>query len=118
MRKLLVLACVFGLVGSVAFGEEEGKKEDRAIKQIDEMIAKADINKDDSGWRTRLTKPEPAAFDAEQSYFANVTTNKGPIRIKFMPRAARNAAGPPPDRSSRARCRGSAHLLPATPAPA
>lgn len=63
-------------------------KEDRAIKQIDEMITKADVNKEAAKWRTSLTKPEVAKFDAEHSYFARMETNKGSLRIKLMPELA------------------------------
>ena len=74
MRKLLVAMMVLGLAAP-AVAAEDTPKEDPAIKQIDEMIAKADVNKDDAQWRTKLTKPEPATFDASRSYYANMNTN-------------------------------------------
>ena len=67
MKKVLLVAMMaLGLAAS-AVAAEDAPKEDQAIKQIDEMIAKADVNKDDTRWRTKLTKPEPAAFDAGAS---------------------------------------------------
>ncbi len=87
MRKLLVLMMAFGLAAS-AVAAEDSPKEDPAIKQIDEMIAKADVNKENAQWRTSLTKPEPATFDPAKSYYANMQTNKGPVRIKLLPDVA------------------------------
>ena len=85
MTKLVTagLALAIACSGVVA----EGGKEDQAIKQIDEMIAKADVNKE-ADWKTSLTQPEVATFDPEHSYFARMETNKGPLRIKLMPEVA------------------------------
>ncbi len=87
MRKLLIAMMALGLAAP-AVAAEGATEEDPAIKQIDEMIAKADVNKDDAQWRTKLTKPEPATFDADRSYYANMNTNKGLVRIKLMPDVA------------------------------
>ena len=87
MRKLLLAMMALGLAVP-AVTAEDAPKEDQAIKQIDEMIASADVNKDDAQWRTKLSKPEPATFDASRSYYANMTTNKGPVRIKLLPDVA------------------------------
>jgi len=87
MSKLLVLMMAFGLAASAATAGD-ATEEDQAIKQIDEMIAKADVNKDDAQWRTSLPKPEPATFDPAKSYYANMQTNKGPVRIKLLPDVA------------------------------
>ena len=87
MRKLLIAMMALGLAVS-AVSAEEAPMEDPAIKQIDEMIASADVNKDNAQWRTRLTKPEPATFDAAKKYYANMQTNKGPVRIKLLPDVA------------------------------
>ena len=59
-----------------------------AIQQIDQQIAKANVDKTSSGWRTKLPKPEKVAFDAAHTYFALMETNKGPIKIQFLPDVA------------------------------
>jgi cyclophilin family peptidyl-prolyl cis-trans isomerase len=87
MRKLLIVMMVLGLAAP-AVAAEGTPKEDQAIKQIDEMIAKAAVNKENAQWRTKLTKPEPVAFDADRSYYANMNTNKGLVRIKLLPDVA------------------------------
>ena len=66
----------------------EAKKEDKALQAIDQQIAKANVDKSSSSWRTHLSKPTQVEFDASKSYYALMETNKGPIKIKFMPDVA------------------------------
>jgi cyclophilin family peptidyl-prolyl cis-trans isomerase len=77
---------VLAFIASGAVAEDV--KEVSAIHQIDDMIAKAAVKKDDPSWRTKLTKPEPARFEPGATFYADMTTNKGPVRIKFMPDVA------------------------------
>jgi cyclophilin family peptidyl-prolyl cis-trans isomerase len=90
--RLLLAGAALALItaGGVPAADEktDKTKEDAAIKQIDAMIAKAAVKKDDPAWRTKLTLPEKAAFDPAHTYFARMVTSKGPIRIKFMPQVA------------------------------
>ena len=87
MRKLLTTMMALGLAVT-AVTADDAAKEDQAIKQIDEMITKAAVDKENPQWRTKLTKPEPATFEAGRSYFANMNTNMGLVRIKLMPDVA------------------------------
>ena len=64
------------------------KKEDAAIQQIDAQIAKANVDKTNANWRTKLPKPEVATFDAKQKYYAMMETTKGLVKIEFLPDAA------------------------------
>ncbi len=64
------------------------KKEDVAIQQIDAQIAKANVDKAGSSWRTKLPKPEQATFDAKHKYYAMMETNKGLVKIEFLPDVA------------------------------
>ncbi len=86
MKKLLIVFTMLGLAFSVVAAEDE--KGDKAIEQINAMIAKADVNKDDAKWKTNLPKPEMATFDSGSTYLAKMTTNKGPITIELMPDVA------------------------------
>jgi len=61
---------------------------DKAMQQIDEMIQKANIDKSQPSWKTTLPKPEMATFDPEHKYFVNMQTNKGTLKIQFMPEVA------------------------------
>jgi len=64
------------------------KKEDAAIQQIDQQIAKAKVDKTSSSWRTSLPKPEKQAFDPKHTYVALMETNKGPVKIQLLPDVA------------------------------
>ncbi|HJQ98908.1 MAG TPA: peptidylprolyl isomerase [Candidatus Polarisedimenticolaceae bacterium] len=71
-----------------ALAAGEAKKEDKAIQAIDQQIAKANVDKSSSSWKTHLSKPTQVEFDASKTYVALMETNKGPIKIKLMPDVA------------------------------
>jgi cyclophilin family peptidyl-prolyl cis-trans isomerase len=85
MRKLLITAMIVSVAGIAGFAQAE---EDKAIKQIDAMIAEANVDKEDSAWKTKLPKPEVAEFSADSTYYAVMKTNKGMVRIKLLPETA------------------------------
>jgi cyclophilin family peptidyl-prolyl cis-trans isomerase len=62
--------------------------QDKAIQMIDQMIADAKVDKTKPNWKTSLSKPSVATFDAAHTYFARMATSKGTILIKFMPKVA------------------------------
>ncbi len=89
MKNLLIVTLVLALAGgAVAADKPAGKIDDKAVAQIDAFIAKSAIDKSKPTWKTTLPKPEVATFDAKATYLMHVTTNKGPITIEFMPKAA------------------------------
>ncbi|MBI3847452.1 MAG: peptidylprolyl isomerase [Planctomycetes bacterium] len=63
---------------------------DPAIAQLDKFIAEQKIDKSAASWKSHLPKFTKLNFDAGTNYFVNIQTNKGPIKIKFMPDAAPN----------------------------
>jgi peptidyl-prolyl cis-trans isomerase B (cyclophilin B) len=85
MKKILIAAIALAMCGLSFAGDAT---EDSAIKQIDEMIAKAAVDKSAAGWKNKLPMPTVATFDADSSYFADMKTNYGKIRIKLMPDVA------------------------------
>jgi len=64
------------------------KKEGIAIQQIDQQIAKANVDTTRSGWKTKVPKPEKATFDGNSTYYALMETNKGPVKIELFHGAA------------------------------
>ena len=62
--------------------------EEKTIQDIDQQIAKANVDKSSSSWRTKLPKPEKVEFDASKTYVAVMETNKGEMVIKFKPDVA------------------------------
>jgi cyclophilin family peptidyl-prolyl cis-trans isomerase len=61
---------------------------DVAFTQIDAFISGAKIDKTKPDWKTTLPVPRAAKFDPKATYLMRMTTNKGPIVIKFMPDVA------------------------------
>jgi cyclophilin family peptidyl-prolyl cis-trans isomerase len=88
MKIYSISALAVVLAGMALAQEAKQKDEDKAMQQIDQMIAKAQVDKSKPNWRTSLSKPEVAAFDSSHSYFARMQTNKGTILIKLMPEIA------------------------------
>ena len=61
---------------------------DVAITAIDGFIAEQKIDKSKSSWKTQLPKPPKVAFDASKTYYWNLDTNVGKIKVKLLPDAA------------------------------
>lgn len=62
----------------------EAEPQDAAIAAIDAFIAEQDVDKARQNWKLTLTKPPKVRFTAGKSYFWNLETNKGSIKIKLM----------------------------------
>ena len=58
------------------------------LKACDDHIASAGIDTSKPGWKTRLSKPPVFPFEDGKSYFWNIETNHGNIRVKLMPEIA------------------------------
>jgi len=93
-RWLMTAVLALGICGVAAAADPTPTKtttpapKDKAMQQIDSLIAKAAVDKSKPGWRTRLPKPEVATFDAAHTYYARMVTSKGTLVIKFMPKVA------------------------------
>ena len=95
-RRLQVLSLTVGfaafLVSSVCQASEptQSSKEtdDVAIAAIDAFIAEKNIDKSASGWKTKLPEPPKVAFDSAKTYYWNLDTTVGAIKIKLMPDVA------------------------------
>ncbi|MEE8581045.1 MAG: peptidylprolyl isomerase [Myxococcota bacterium] len=59
-----------------------------ALEAIDRFIEEQQIDRSKPNWRLRLPKPPKAAFDPKKSYYWNLDTNQGSLKIKFMPEIA------------------------------
>jgi peptidyl-prolyl cis-trans isomerase B (cyclophilin B) len=84
----LVASLALPAVAAEAPKVAASKKEDVAIQQIDQQIAKGNVDKAKADWKTKLPKPEKVAFDAAHKYYALMTTNKGPVKIELLPDVA------------------------------
>ena len=61
---------------------------DNAVSAIDEFIAAQSVDTSGDRWRTRLTQPPQAEFDAGSSYYWDLATNVGDIQVQLMPHVA------------------------------
>jgi cyclophilin family peptidyl-prolyl cis-trans isomerase len=80
------------LVSGLANAEEAATKADagspdKAIAAIDTFIEAQAVDKSAPGWKTRLTRPPKLQF-GDDSYYWNLQTNVGAIKIKLMPDVA------------------------------
>lgn len=53
------------------------------LAEIEQFIANAKIDTKGASWKTSLPKPPKVAFDAK-TYYWQLETNKGPIKIKLL----------------------------------
>ena len=58
------------------------------ITAIDAFIESQNIDSSASNWKTRLPKPPQVAFEDDKTYFWNLDTNVGNIKIKLDPEVA------------------------------
>jgi cyclophilin family peptidyl-prolyl cis-trans isomerase len=58
------------------------------MKEIDDFIAKQKVDKAQTNWRTKLSKPPLLTFDKSKKVFWVLDTNKGQIKIALMPDVA------------------------------
>jgi len=90
----LCLALVLCLAPLAASAEQadaasaEAKPEDAAIAAIDAFIAEQNVDKAQQDWKSKLAKPPKVSFTAGKSYFWNLETNKGAIKVKLLPDVA------------------------------
>ena len=66
----------------------EAEADDAAIAAIDAFIADQNVDKARRAWKSTLAKPPKVAFTAGKTYYWNIETNKGKIKIKLMPDVA------------------------------
>lgn len=58
------------------------------MQRIDDLIAKAAIDRSKPDWRTRLARPAALTFAPGETWRARMATSKGEILIRLMPEVA------------------------------
>ncbi len=61
---------------------------DSAVAALSEFIEKSGIDKSKTGWKTLLDRPPEVEFDASKTYYWNIETNKGAIKVRLRPDVA------------------------------
>ena len=58
------------------------------MHMLEQLVASANVDTTQAGWRTRLPKPHLLAFPAGQSWRARMSTSKGELLLKLFPDTA------------------------------
>ncbi len=62
---------------------------DPVLAAVDELIEAMEIDKSDEHWKQKVIAPPGVAkFDPEKTYFWNLATNRGELKIKLLPASA------------------------------
>jgi len=88
--KLVVLAAaVICLATTTALADDLDPKADPVIALIDAYIAAQDFDKSDKDWKSRVPPPPVVTqFDPAKTYYWNLETNRGDLKIQLFPEAA------------------------------
>jgi peptidyl-prolyl cis-trans isomerase B (cyclophilin B) len=95
-RSMHVLAIAIAVLAGTACGEafSKGEEENRvtesigALAAIEAFIAEQQIDKSKSSWKTTLPKPPQVDFNSKRTFYWELETNLGPIKIRLMPEVA------------------------------
>jgi len=77
-----------GNEGSSQTSSTDKQGEDVAIAAIDAFIASENVDKSSNNWKTSLSKPPQVEFSSDQTYYWNLKTNVGDIKVKLLPDVA------------------------------
>jgi len=92
-----VFGCGLGMLASIAFclaaataaADDLNPVDDPLVAAVDAFIAKLDIDKSDKEWKSSVPAPgATGAFDPEKTYYWNLETNRGDLKIELLPRSA------------------------------
>jgi peptidyl-prolyl cis-trans isomerase B (cyclophilin B) len=87
-RVMLRGIAVLGALAMALAAGTAAAAEDPAIAEMDAFIAKQNVDKTKSGWKTRLAKPPRLRFPKGTTYYWNLETTQGAIKVKLMPEVA------------------------------
>ena len=54
------------------------------MQTLDALVASANVDSSQQGWRTRLPKPQALSFPAGQAWRARMKTNKGELLVRLL----------------------------------
>jgi cyclophilin family peptidyl-prolyl cis-trans isomerase/uncharacterized membrane protein len=72
--------------GSQAGGAKAGG--DVAIQTLRSFIAEQKIDRNGTSWKMQLPRPPKATFDPAHTYYWNLDTNVGNVKVKLLPKVA------------------------------
>lgn len=68
--------------------QEALPQDDSAVKKLNDFIGANNVDTAERGWREGLTQPPLCEFDASKTYYWNIETNHGSIKVKLLPNEA------------------------------
>ena len=80
---VIALSAVYGAAMAA-----ESAATDPALAAIDKFIADQKIDKNASGWKTKLPKPPKVEFSADKVYYWEMKTNKGDMSFQLLSKTA------------------------------
>jgi cyclophilin family peptidyl-prolyl cis-trans isomerase len=85
-----IVSCLLATSACQASETDKTSKQegDVAITAIDGFIAEQKIDKSNSSWKTQLAKPPQVEFDESKTYYWNLDTNVGKMKIELLPDVA------------------------------
>ena len=84
-----VLVGALLLHGTACSGEKSvGIESDPVIQGIDKFIAEAAIDRSKEQWKLRVPQPPKQVFAPGKTYYWQLSTNKGPIKVRLRPEVA------------------------------
>jgi len=82
-------SALFCLAAANAAADDLDPGSDPLIAAIDAFIAELDLDKSDEDWKLKVPVPgATGAFDPEKTYYWNLETNRGDLKIKLFPSSA------------------------------
>jgi len=85
----VLAAAAICLATTTAAADDLDPKVDPMIAAIDAFIAELATDKSDQKWKSKVPVPgATAAFDSEKTYYWNLETNRGDLKIELFPKSA------------------------------
>lgn len=85
----LLASALFGFVAANAAAGERDAKDDPLIASVDAFIAGLALDKSEKDWKQKVPVPgATGAFDLGTTYYWNLETNRGDLKIKLFPESA------------------------------
>ncbi len=85
----VLASALFCFVAATAAADDLDSAADPMIAAIDAFIAELALDKSDKKWKSKVPAPGATApFDSEKTYYWNLETNRGDLKIELFPKSA------------------------------
>jgi len=85
----VITPALFYLVAISAAADDIDPATDPLIAAVDAFIVELALDKSDKDWKSKVPAPgATAAFDPDKTYYWNLETNRGNLKIELLPKSA------------------------------